>query len=270
MSPLLAARGLTHTFHRRRGLGRRVSVRAVDGVDLDLERGECLALVGESGCGKTTLARCLSRLIEPDHGQVEFDGVDLLALEAPALRRMRRRIRMVFQSSSQAFDPRQTVGSAVAEPLRVHRLATGPEAAERVVALLDRVGLAASLGARYPHQLSGGQRQRVALARALATEPDLLILDEPVSALDLSERARILALLGDLRRQLGTTLLMITHDLATVGHVADRLAVMLEGRLVEEGATQPLLETPRHPYSRTLLAAVPQTDPSGRRRRRAG
>ena len=264
MNALLEARGVAKSFPWTRGH----RLQAVAGVDLDVDRGECLALVGESGSGKTTLGRCLLRLLEPDAGEIRFEGEALTALSKRRLRRLRRRFQMVFQDSAGALDPRLTVGSALAEPIRAHRLVAPGAIGERVRSLLHTVGLAAALAERYPHQLSGGQRQRVGIARALATAPRLLILDEPVSALDVSVRAQILGLLDDLRRNLELTMIFIAHDLAVVDQIADRVAVMYFGRLVEIGPARQVLSSPRHPYTAGLLRAVPVPDPARRFRPR--
>lgn len=261
MSGLLEAHGLRVEFFPQ---GRRVV--AVDGVDLSVAPGECLALVGESGSGKTTLARTLMGLLEPAAGSVSFEGRDLAGLPAAELRRLRRRFQMVFQSSSEAFDPRLRVGQQLAEPLIVHRLVPAAERPERIRRLLELVGLVEAQASRYPHQLSGGQRQRLAIARALATEPELLVLDEPVSALDVSVRARILGLLIELQRDLELAMLFITHDLSVVGQLAHRLAVMLEGKIVEAGPVEQVLLRPQHPYTQKLIAAVPDPDPKNRPR----
>jgi oligopeptide transport system ATP-binding protein len=270
VSALLEIADLRKEYPVRRGLlqRRRGTVLALDGVDLDLARGECLALVGESGSGKTTLGRCALRLIEPTAGRVVFDGEDLLALPAAALRARRRRFQMVFQDPYGSLDPRQRVESIVAEPLAVH---TGLDRAGRrgrARELLAMVGLAPELGRRFPHELSGGQRQRVGIARALAPEPELLVADEPVSSLDVAVRGQILSLLAGLRERLGLTLLLISHDLAAVEQLADRTAVMYLGRVVELGPTRELMARPRHPYTVSLLAAVPTADPRRRRWRR--
>jgi peptide/nickel transport system ATP-binding protein len=268
--PLVEAKGLIKEYAVRGGLLRRPAgtVRALDGVDLEVRRGECLALVGESGSGKTTLGRCLIRLVEPTAGRIRFDGEDLLALAPADLRRRRRRFQMVFQDPYASLNPRQRVGDAVEEPVRLHGVNGTPLAkrqrAQRVAALLEDVGLPAELAGRYPHELSGGQRQRVAIARALAAGPDLLVADEPISALDASIRAQILALLADLRRRLGLTLLFIAHDLAAVERIADRVAVMRLGRIVELAGAGELFRQPEHPYTVSLLSAVP-----GRRRLRS-
>jgi oligopeptide/dipeptide ABC transporter ATP-binding protein len=269
--PLLAARGLVKHFPVRRGLlgRRRGVVRAVDGVDLEVARGECLALVGESGSGKTTVGRCLVRLVEPDGGEVRFDGEDLLALAGGELRRRRRRFQMVFQDPDGSLNPRRTVGQAIAEPLAVHGLGDRAERRRRVAELLDTVGLPAEAAERYPHELSGGQRQRVGIARALATGPDLVVADEPVSALDVSVRAQVVNLLASLQQRLGLAMVFIAHDLALVEHLADRVAVMVLGRIVEEGSREALFARPLHPYTVALLAAVPVPDPTVRRRRLA-
>jgi peptide/nickel transport system ATP-binding protein len=266
-SPLAVVRQLTKDYPIQRGLlrRRRGTVHALDRVDLEIRKGECLALVGESGSGKTTLGRCLMRLIEPTSGNVLFDGEDLLALRPRELRSRRRRFQMVFQDPWGSLDPRQRVGSIVGEPLAfLVGAGTRAEIDRRVAELMTAVGLDAGLAGRWPHELSGGQRQRVGIARALATEPDLLVADEPVSALDVSIRAQILDLLADLRRRLDLALLFISHDLGAVARLADRVAVLYQGRLVELAAVDDLFQRPRHPYTVSLLAAVPVADPRRR------
>ncbi|MFP5288020.1 MAG: ABC transporter ATP-binding protein, partial [Thermoanaerobaculia bacterium] len=267
MSALLEIAGLAKEYPVRRGLLQRTlgTVRAVDGVDLTLRRGECLALVGESGSGKTTLGRCAVRLVDPTRGRIAFDGEDLLALRGGELRRRRRRFQMVFQDPYDSLDPRQRVGAAVAEPLEIHTSLDRAGRTRRVAELLEMVGLAPDLASRYPHELSGGQRQRVGIARALAAGPDLLVADEPVSSLDVTVRAAVLDLLADLRERLGLTLLLISHDLAAVERLADRVAVMYLGRIVEIGGRRDVLQRPLHPYTVSLLSAVPRPEP-GRRR----
>ena len=264
--PLLSARGLVKHYPIRRGLlQRRIgAVRAVDGVDLDVLPGECLALVGESGSGKTTLGRLMTRLIDADAGSLAFGGEDLLALRGEALRRKRREIQLVFQDPWGSLNPRMRIGTALREPLFVHRLLPRAAQADRVAELLSLVGLPADMARRYPHELSGGQRQRVGIARALATEPRLVVADEPVSALDVSVRAQIVNLLADLQRRLGLAMLFIAHDLALVEQLADRVAVMHLGKIVELGASASLFAAPQHPYTVSLLASVPVPDPGHR------
>jgi peptide/nickel transport system ATP-binding protein len=243
------------------------AVRAVDGVSLAIEPGQTLGLVGESGCGKSTVARCLLRLTEPTAGRVRFDGADLTALADEPLRRLRRDLQMVFQDPTASLNPRFTVRRTVEDPLALH---TGLDRAgrrERVREVLARVGLGPELLDRYPHELSGGQRQRVNIARAIATEPRFVVLDEPTSALDVSLRARIILLLDALRSKLGMTYLFISHDLATVKYLAHRVAVMYLGVVVEEAPTLELFARPLHPYTRALLSAIPVPDPDARRER---
>jgi len=266
-APLLEVRGLRTWFPIRRGVLQRVvgHVRAVDGVDLTLRAGETLALVGESGCGKSTLGRSLLRLVEPCEGQVRFEGVDLLALSRAELRPYRRQMQPVFQDPAAALHPRMRVGDAIAEGMQSFGIgASGAERRERVAALMRRVKLDPGEMARYPHELSGGQRQRVCVARALAIEPRLVICDESVSALDVSIQAQILNLLRDLQAELGLTYLFITHDLGVVRYLADRVAVMYLGQIVEEGRSEALFRAPAHPYTQALLAAVPSLDPERR------
>lgn len=256
--PLLQARGIVKVYPAAaRG---RSPVRAVDGVDLELRSGETLALVGESGSGKSTLARILVGLEAPTAGEVRLDGLDPRALRGSALRAFRRRIQLVFQDPLAALDPRQTAGSALEEVLAVHDL-HGPHRGDRALELLRQVGLGPEHLHRFPHQLSGGQRQRLGIARALALEPTVLVLDEPVSALDASVQARVVNLLAELRSSLGLTFLLVAHDLALVERFAQRVAVMRAGQIVEEAPAEELYRAPRHPYTRELLAAVPSLTP---------
>ncbi|MDO8666385.1 MAG: ATP-binding cassette domain-containing protein [Gemmatimonadales bacterium] len=259
---------MTH-FRRRAGLfgTRKEIVQAVNGVSLVVARGETLGLVGESGCGKTTLARAILRLLEPTSGAVRFDGQDVLALAPAPMRAMRRRMQIIFQDPYSSLNPRMTIGRAVREGIEVHRLAEGAEADRRVLRLLDEVGLPADAVGRYPHEFSGGQRQRAGIARALAVEPEFIVCDEPVSALDVSVQAQVLNLLADLQARRGLSYLFISHDLAVVRHIAPRVAVMYLGRIVEEGPAEAIYARPKHPYTQALLSAVPVTDPKTRRAR---
>jgi peptide/nickel transport system ATP-binding protein len=258
-APLLEVENLSKHFVARRSLtGRpKATVQAVDGVSFTVEAGKTLALVGESGCGKTTLGRLVLRLIEPTSGTIRFEGRDLSGLNERDLRAFRRHAQLVFQDPYASLNPRMTIGQILAEPLLLHRIVAPHRRRERVAQLLQLVGLDPRLARSYPHQFSGGQRQRIAIARALAAEPKLVVCDEPVSALDVSIRAQVLNLLRDLQRRLGLAYLFISHDLAVVKHVADRVAVMNLGRIVETAAADALFAEPRHPYSRALLAAVP-------------
>ncbi len=263
MTALLEATGLAKYYPVRRGLfGAATSqVRAVDGISFQLMRGETLALVGESGCGKSTTARLVLRLIEPSAGRVAFDGQDITDLDGSALRHLRRRMQIVFQDPFASLNPRMTVGSILEEPLVIHGIGDRADRRGRVQELLELVGLAPYHAPRYPHEFSGGQRQRIGIARALAVEPALIVCDEPVSALDVSIQAQVVNLLKDLQARLGLSYLFIAHDLAVVKHMADRVAVMYLGRIVEEAPKSAIFANPRHPYTRTLLAAIPRPDP---------
>jgi len=267
--PLLEVRDLSKHFPIRKGfLGRGGgAVRAVESVSFDVGSGETLGVVGESGCGKTTTGRCILRLIEPTGGSVKFDGVDVLTLGGRELRRMRRQMQIIFQDPFSSLNPRMTVGATVREGLTIHGLAEGAAADRRVRELLDEVGLRPEYASRYPHEFSGGQRQRVGIARALAVEPKLIVCDEPVSALDVSVQAQVINLLRDLQRQRGLSYLFIAHDLSVVEHVADRVAVMYLGRIVELAPSEALYAEPLMPYTQALLSAIPIARPGGRRQR---
>ena len=266
MSAVLAVQGLMKHYRQSGGLlgAAGPPVRAVDGVDFAVARGETLALVGESGCGKSTTARLALRLIPPTAGSVWFEGADITALGGEPLRRLRRRMQIVFQDPYASLNPRMTVAEILEEPLIVHGIGGGAARRARVDALLGLVGLAGHHAGRRPHEFSGGQRQRIGIARALAVEPSLVVLDEPVSALDVSIQAQVVNLLQDLQRRLGLSYLFIAHDLAVVKHVADRVAVMYLGRIVETGPKAAVFADPRHPYTRVLLAAIPRPDPHRR------
>ena len=268
MTPLLQVRDLVKHYTAG-GLfgGSARPVRAVDGVSFEVGHGETLALVGESGCGKSSVGRTILRLQEPTSGAAVFEGIDVFGLDRLTLRRLRRRMQIIFQDPYSSLNPRMTVGAAVAEGIEIHQLARGPEVGRRVAALLREVGLDPGYARRYPHEFSGGQRQRVGIARALAVEPSFIVCDEPVSALDVSVQAQVLNLLADLQRDRGLSYLFIAHDLAVVRQIAQRVAVMYLGRIVEAGPTEALLATPRHPYTVALLSAVPEPDPVRRRSR---
>lgn len=268
--PLLEVRNLQTHFPVERGLlwRRRVgTVKAVDGVSLTLRRGEILGLVGESGCGKSTLGRSILQLIRPSAGEVRFEGQDLTRLSTDALRPARSGFQMIFQDPYASLNPRMTVFDTLAEAIRAHRRVAEPQLRTRIAELMDRVGLAQRFLRKYPHEFSGGQRQRIAIARALAVEPRLIIADEPVSALDVSIQAQIINLLARLSRDMGLTLIFISHDLAVVEHISDRIAVMYLGRIVEIGPASAVFRRPVHPYTRALVSAVPELDPDRERAR---
>jgi oligopeptide transport system ATP-binding protein len=261
---LLEVENLAKHFQVGGGLlgGRKAGVvRAVDGVSFHLDRGETLALVGESGCGKSTTARLVLRLLEPSAGSIHFEGTDITAMFGAPLRRLRKRMQIVFQDPFASLNPRMTVAQIIEEPLIVHDFGDAAARRARMEELLGLVGLAPYHAKRYPHEFSGGQRQRVGIARALAVEPALVVCDEPVSALDVSIQAQVINLLKDLQARMGLSYLFIAHDLAVVKHTADRVAVMYLGRIVETADKATLFADPRHPYTRTLLAAIPRPDP---------
>ncbi len=266
---LVEVRDLVTHFARRTGLlgTGRETVQAVNGVSLDVPARGTLGLVGESGCGKTTLGRTVLRLVERTSGEVRFGGVDLFALRPAELRRMRRRMQIVFQDPYASLNPRMTIGRAVREGMEVHHLARGREADERTRRLLEEVGLPADAAAKYPHEFSGGQRQRAGIARALAVEPEFVVCDEPVSALDVSVQAQVLNLLADLQARRGLAYLFISHDLAVIRHIAPRVAVMYLGRIVESGPSEAIYTRALHPYTQALLSAVPVPDPATHRAR---
>ena len=266
MTPLVQTRDLVKHYDSRRGLWGRMTgnpgtlVQAANGVSLEIRRGETLGLIGESGCGKSTLGRTLLRLHEPTSGSIYFDGTDVTALSAQAMKAMRRKMQIIFQDPYASLNPRKTVGEIVGQPLKVHGLARRAEVTDRVAAMLENVGLKAHHMNRYPHQFSGGQRQRIGIARALILNPEFIVCDEPVSALDVSIQAQIIELLEVLKRELGLTYLFISHDISVIGYVSDRVAVMYLGEVVEQGPTAAILEQARHPYSQALLSAVPRVE----------
>jgi oligopeptide/dipeptide ABC transporter ATP-binding protein len=263
---LLRVRDLRTYFRVQSDLLRRTKgvLKAVDGVSLEIPRGQTLGLVGESGCGKTTLGRTILRLVPATSGSVRLDGVDVMTLTGAELRRLRRRMQMIFQDPVGSLNSRLTVGDTVGEGLKIHGLARGAALRNRVAGLLERVGLSADHWDRYPHEFSGGQRQRIGIARAIALEPEFIVCDEPVSALDVSVRSQILNLLSDLQRDLGLTYLFIAHDLAVVEHLSDAVAVMYLGKVVETAPAAGIYEQARHPYTQALLLAVPEPDPARR------
>jgi oligopeptide transport system ATP-binding protein len=268
--PLLIVEDLVKHFPITRGIvfqkeiGR---VRAVDGVSFTLEKGQTLGVVGESGCGKSTMARCVMRLLEATSGKITFDGRDITNLSARDLMPVRRELMMVFQDPYASLNPRMTVSEIVAEPLRIHGIYGGAEGKKRVAELLRTVGLSPEHGNRFPHEFSGGQRQRIGVARALALNPSLIVLDEPVSALDVSIQAQVVNLLASLQNDFGLTYMFIAHDLSVVRHVSDRIAVMYLGKIVEVGPRDDIYRAPMHPYTQALLSAVPIESPNQRGKR---
>lgn len=269
MNPLVEIRDLVKVFPQKVGwFGKKLDVKALQGVSLSIKKGETLGLVGESGCGKSTLGRCLLKLIEPSSGQIFYDGNDLSQFDASQMKPYRRRMQIIFQDPYSSLNPRMTIGAILEEPLVIHRLCeSSQDRRDRVHQLLERVGLSREAADRYPHEFSGGQRQRVGIARALAVEPDFIVCDEPVSALDVSIQAQIVNLLMDLQEQLNLTYLFISHDLRIVEHISHRVAVMYLGKIVEEGAKTPLYRSPQHPYTRALLSSVPNVSKVKRKER---
>jgi oligopeptide/dipeptide ABC transporter ATP-binding protein len=267
--PFLEVHELVKHYDSRRGLWGKVTgnpgslVQAVDGVSLSVKRGKTLGLIGESGCGKSTLGRAILRLHEPTSGTVKFDGVDVTELNPVDLKKMRRRMQIIFQDPYASLNPRKTIEDIIGTALRLQGLAKGSNIRGRVTQLLENVGLKPDHMTRFPHQFSGGQRQRIGIARALALNPEFIVCDEPVSALDVSIQAQIIQLLDDLKHELGLTYLFISHDISVIGYVSDHIAVMYLGDIVETGPTKQILENPQHPYTQALLSAVPRVDGSG-------
>jgi peptide/nickel transport system ATP-binding protein/oligopeptide transport system ATP-binding protein len=269
VTPLVETRDLVKIFPIRGGILQRTvaEVRAVDGVDLRINRGETLGLVGESGCGKTTVGRLLLRLIDVTSGQIIFDGKDISKIKGGELRPYRRRMQIIFQDPYASLDPRTPIGDSIGEGLRIHHIGNGRERRQRVARMMDLVGLQPYHARRYPHEFSGGQRQRIGIARALVLEPDLIVCDEPVSALDVSIQAQVLNLLRSLQRELGLTYLFIAHNMGVVEHISDRVAVMYLGRVAEISGREAIYRDPRHPYTQALMSAIPVPDPTIRRKR---
>ena len=267
--PLVEVRDLVKHFPVKGGILQRTvaQVQAVDGVSFDIRRGETLGLVGESGCGKTTVGRLLLRLIEPTAGSIRFDGQDIVGLSGGELKPYRRRMQIIFQDPYASLDPRTPIGDSIAEGLRIHRIGTSAERREKVRRIMDLVGLQPYHYRRYPHEFSGGQRQRIGIARALVLEPDLVVCDEPVSALDVSIQAQVLNELKSLQRELGLTYLFIAHNMGVVEHISDRVAVMYLGKIVELADRREMFRDPEHPYTQALMSAIPIPDPELRRQR---
>jgi oligopeptide/dipeptide ABC transporter ATP-binding protein len=269
MTDMLKVRGLVKHYDTRRGLFGKMTgnpgtlVQAVSGVDITIQQGKTLGLIGESGCGKSTLGRAILRLHEPTSGAIEFDGVNVINLDAEAMKEMRQKMQIIFQDPYASLNPRKTVRQIIGQPLKIHGKVSDAEVDERVKEMMERVGLKVNHMNRYPHQFSGGQRQRIGIARALILNPKFVVCDEPVSALDVSIQAQIIELLADLKRELGLTYLFISHDISVIGYVSERIAVMYLGKIVEEGDTHTILKSPIHPYTQALLSSVPQVESTG-------
>ena len=269
MRTLLEVSNLVKHFPIKRGLFSRVvgKVHAVDGISIQVQEGRTLGIVGESGCGKTTAGKTILKLIEPTSGTIRYDGNDITAFSRVQMKRYRQQMQIIFQDPFSSLNPRHTVGAIIAAPLEIHHLVKTAEKEDRIAGLLRKVGLSATAMRRYPHEFSGGQRQRIGIARALAVNPRLVVGDEPVSALDVSIQAQILNLMEDLQDELGLTYIMIAHDLSVIRHIADKIAVMYLGKIVEMASRTELYHNPLHPYTRALLSAVPIPDPERERQR---